>query len=386
MITTLNGEQVLIWPFQPQEPMSEASRWATNVLQPYSAEQRISLLDKPRQEVGYSHILNKREFARASMYVEKWAANVFMLGLWYEQTNVGTLTALDTTIVFDTSDADYRDGGFALVWEDSDTYEAVEIDTVAGGQLNLSGSLVNSYSNAIVMPLRRGRLLDRVLELTRDGTVYATSNMTFTLLDGIDLSAGATPYTTHSTYEVMEDRPVAFDSLSTSVFWPQYVLDNGTNEPYADTTRSKGFMGHTATWTSQAGTDMYALREWLHSIKGRWKSFWMPSYNADLVLTADIGSADTTITITHIDFTTLYTTADIMILLNDGTRYYRAVTASVDNGTTETLTISALGANVAAADVDMISIMRLSRFDADRQEFIHYTNGQSQITIPVVQV
>jgi hypothetical protein len=113
----------------------------------------------------------------------------------------------------------------------------------------------------------------------------------------------------------------------------------------------------------------------------------MPSYNNDLQITSDIGASDTEITITDIDFSDYYITAEIMILLKDGTRYYRSVTGSVDNGNgTEDLTISSIGTTVTTSEIDMISIMTLSRFDTDRFEFNHVSGRDITLRSPIKEV
>ena len=390
MITTLGSDQVLIWPFRPQGDHTESMEFLTDVLSPYSQEQRISLRTKPRQQFQYPYIMDAKQYSRTKAFMQNWGANLFAVPVWHEATSVSGLSASATEILFDTDYADYRDSEFALVWAADDDFEAVTIDTVLADRITLTGTLQNNYTRAFVMPLRKARMPNLSVDASRSKGVYSDVTARFFITDTTDLSAEATPYTSHDGYQVMEDRPVVIASIDESVIWPQEVFDNSTGNIAIDPLRAQAFQSYTATWETsfcgQRRSNLWAIRTWLHSMRGRALAFWMPSYNADLKLTADIGASDTDITIEDIGFSTYYITAEIMILLKDGTRYYRSVTGSVDNmDGTESLTIAALGSAVAAADVDIISIMTLSRLNSDRIEIAHRNNGSS-IRIPVIEV
>jgi hypothetical protein len=319
--------------------------------------------------------------------MQYWGANLFASPLWTESTEVGSLATSATEILFDTSDADYRDSGFALVWGSDTSFEAVTITTVLSDRLTLTGTLQNDYSRAFVMPLRKARMPNVGVDAQRSSGQYVPVSARFYITDTIDLSAGATPFTIHDGYQVLEDRPTVLGSVDENVIWPQELFDNQTGEIAIDPLRAQAFQSTMASWRNVCGVDMWALRLWLHSIRGRNLAFWVPSYNNDLQITSDIGASDTEITITDIDFSVYYITAEIMILLKDGTRYYRSVTGSVDNGNgTEDLTITSLGTSVTTAEIDIISIMTLSRFDTDRFEFNHVSGRDITLRAPIKEV
>jgi hypothetical protein len=98
-------------------------------------------------------------------------------------------------------------------------------------------------------------------------------------------------------------------------------------------------------------TTIRSLETWFRSVKGRYVSFYIPTYVADMPLTADIGAADTTFTITDIGYTDLLypypARKRLAFIAATGSITERAVTGSVDNGDgTETITIaSSLGSD-----------------------------------------
>lgn len=390
MITTLGGEAVIVWPFRPDTPISEQVEWKTDILPAYAGEQRIALRKPPRQTFGYKHFCTAREQSRIRNYTRHGNAGTFAVPLWWEASDIGAVTAADTVLTFDTRSADYRDAGYAIVWGDADTCEVVTITTVADGSLTLSAGVVGSYTRAVVAPVRLCLMPNAPAEISRPQSIYANVQVKFHVKDVSDTiraNAAPTTFPTYRTYDVMNIRPINREAIDASIVWPQNVLDNGTGDLFTDKARSQSFTSSLLAFDSDAGTDMWDIRGWVYSNKGRQGAFWVPSYNADLVATTTIGAANTTITVEHVDFTTVYPDgADIMILLNNGAAYYRQVTSSVDNGTTETLTITALGSLVTTAEIEMICIMKLSRLDADRIEFVHREDRRASLRVPVIEV
>lgn len=113
-----------------------------------------------------------------------------------------------------------------------------------------------------------------------------------------------------------------------------------------------------------------ALDTWFDSVKGRFTSFWMPTYVADLKLTADVGSSDTTITISAMGYTARYFPNEprrhLAFISADGTITARRVTASVDNGDgTETLTIASSLGSAFPRSAGLLSFLLLLRLADD---------------------
>ena len=121
----------------------------------------------------------------------------------------------------------------------------------------------------------------------------------------------------------------------------------------------------------------------------REKNFAIPSfcYYKDLELQASFLAAATTIVVKSIAPTGFYLNKHIMFRLTNGTRYFREITnASGPSGGNDTLTIAALGVNVAPTDIAMLSFITLVRLDSDVVEIDHSYELCSVVSIPVMEV
>jgi hypothetical protein len=142
-------------------------------------------------------------------------------------------------------------------------------------------------------------------------------------------------------------------------------------------------------WTALDAMELWGLRVWLHTRKGRWKQFWASSWAADLVITRDVGSSDTTIEISAVGFSSEYVTpADFAIQTVDGSVYpFRATGASIEGGGRELLAIAfPIGTAIAASSIAKVSKLTLSRFNSDRIEIQHLPGRQATISGVIAEV
>lgn len=120
------------------------------------------------------------------------------------------------------------------------------------------------------------------------------------------------------------------------------------------------------------------------SCYGRFGSLWVPSWNKDITVTSNIGASDTTIQITNISYSTYYpatpgTGRYLFFYKNGGTWYARKVTAvpGINSLTLE----SSLGAALAVADIKMVCILYLVRFDIDELEWSFKAPNVAETTV-----
>jgi hypothetical protein len=117
-------------------------------------------------------------------------------------------------------------------------------------------------------------------------------------------------------------------------------------------------------------TVIRALEAWFDGIKGRYTSFYIPTYVGDITLVDDIGAADTSFDIETSGYADNYfphaPRKHLCFITAAGTITQREVTAAVDNEDgTETLTIaSSLGA-IFPKETGLVSFRLLVRLDSD---------------------
>lgn len=176
--------------------------------------------------------------------------------------------------------------------------------------------------------------------------------------------------------ETYEDHPVWTPRLDGDVTDGVHsliaIVDHG-GAPYAVATSDSADWYRTVN--VQAGDWQY-LKKFLHTVKGRQKSWWLPSWRDDLpFVSAGVG----TITVEDVDFATWWPALreHIQIVEDDGTITYAKVTAAVNNGDgTRTLTVG-----VSVAGASLISWMELCRFDAEEAEEFAFTFQASGVEL-----
>jgi hypothetical protein len=145
-------------------------------------------------------------------------------------------------------------------------------------------------------------------------------------------------------------------------------------------------------WAPETAQELWLIRQLLYALRGRQRSFWMPTYREDFVLTDPVGSTSTTLLMEQVGYERYIDTSeplgDIAIYLLDGSVFFREVTdVQPGVGDTEQFTIdSSLGVAVDPTDILRISYLVRSRLDSDSVSIIHRGLGRAQINVPVVGI
>lgn len=382
----VTGRRVVVWPFVPQTKFRETLEWMTDVMQAYSAEQRLALREAPRQVLQYDFQLDPQQFSRAKALSTAWAHRVYGAPVWAEATRLGALASGITLVVFNTADADYRNDDLILLWDDDENFVAAETTTVTPTGIELKQPLTRSFSNAYVMPLRFGRTLSGS-EFSRDAHDVTKAKLSFQVTNNVDLGAAST-FPQYRGKDVLTDRSVVLGDLSERIVRPVDVFDNGSGPMTTDQLRGYPDRTETVTFDPLNRHDAWTMRKWLHARRGRQRTFWVPSWNEDIVLVADVLASDLTIEVRNIGYSLYYGVTDVMVDLVNGTRIFkRILSGNVNAGGNEVLDLeSSFGINIARTDVVRISLMKHVRFDSDRLELGHSYGGRVSVSVPVIEV
>lgn len=384
----ITGKRVLVWPYVPQTKFREKLEWKTDLMQAYSAEQRLALRAAPRQSLTYDYQLDAEQYARAKALSYSWSHRVYGVAIWAESTRIGMVAQGAMSLAFDTSAADYRTGDLLLLWEDDLNLLAVEISTVVPGLITFTQPLERGFLQAYVMPLRFGRTLAGT-DFSRGASDITQARLTFLVSNNKDLAVGyVSPFPKHRGVDVLTTRSVVLGDLDDKVVRRVDVFDNGSGP--IETDPSSGYIERTETLTFDPITkaETWGVRRWLHSRRGRQKSFWVPSWNRDLVLDEPIGAGSTLLAVRPTGYPMHYGVTNIMILLTDGTMYFRRVLGGVDDASgSEILTLeTGLPVAVPKTQVALICFIRHVRLDSDNIEMTHQYGRRVSITVPITEV
>lgn len=379
------GKRVVVWPFMPQAKHKESLEWKTDVIRTFTKEQRMALRTAPRQSFSYEFQMDERQFSRAKAISTQWAQRVYGLPVWSELTYVGEIPFGITEILFDTGNADYRANDIFLIWESDEIFEAIENVEVLPDRLKLKVPLGHSYERAYVAPMRYARTLQG-MNYTRSNNGITQTKSNFTVTQNVDLG-GSVGYDQYRGVDVISDETVLVQDISERLSRGVDVFDNGSGPIEVEVQRDWVDSTTSMSFDTLTEAERWQARRWIHSRRGKQKSFWLPSWNRDLTLVLDATSSSTSILCQPINYDIYYETTDILIKLVDGTKHYNRVLGSVTDGDgNELLTLqNSLGVDVPVSSVDFICFMSHVRFNTDRIEISHVQGSRATVSIPVIE-
>ena len=378
-IVTLTGVRMLVFPFPPEFGIKESLECLTDILTPndgVGSEQRISIRPMPRQSFTYPlHLEDEREQSRFEAIMFSWHKRSFGLPLWTEkELHTTAIDALDETITVDTTNADYRAGGYAVIWKSLTSYEAVKIDAVADNLLTLNSPVVGSYTgNKFIMPCRTAQIVN-VVKRTNTEKEFSRMQITFAVKDNILLTGFVAvqsylglPVILTGSYIGQQSKDYTSDSDS-------FVQDYGLGDFDYFSDSEFNFLSQNWTFYNDTKAKCWDFRLFIHSLLGRQGTFWTPTYREDLIATEIIHAVDTSFRIENIKlaenmtFNTLRN--HLAFVFPSGTIICKAITGIVEvDADEEIISIdTALGVEVAIGGCK-ISFLDLSRQASDLIDF-----------------
>jgi hypothetical protein len=377
---TISGSRIIAWTATPnwQQPVVETIEYKTDVMIAWTgAEQRRALRIAPRRSFSFDLLIKgqERRYIEATLF--DWSSRVWALPIWPDgQRLTAAISAGASSITCDTVNRDFAAGGLAMLYRDAVTFEVVTIASITAGALALTYPTVNAWAvGARIYPLRMARLASYPA-ISRDDGQHATLQPSFLIVEPCDWPA-ATGLATYRGLPVLEDSPDSGAGADSTYDRQTVTIDNETGVIAVDDTAGVGFPTITHNWWLSGRTARAAFRSLLYLLKGRQGEIWVPSYQSDLKLAADVSGGATTLSVEFTGYA-LYLQGqtnrrDIRIELTNGTVYYRRIlSASAASATVETLVLdAALTSAIPATSVRRISYMALSRLATDAIDINH---------------
>jgi hypothetical protein len=373
-----------LWPFRPQIPAQETLEWLTDMLASRTGEQRIALRSAPRQLLAYSFRTLPAMLGWAKAFAQRRAGAPLSIPIWIEQQVVGNIGSADTTIACDTTWGDWRVGVGVMIWEDWDNHVIAIVTAVSDTQLTLLGAVGQDFTRPTIAPIRSA-LATEGFQVRRD-TTYQDVSAKFQSLDNIFLDGDA-GYPQYQGLDVLDETPKLIADISESIVRAAEYVDNGFGPIAVETLLTYADFGQMLGFHEYRGARLWRRRVWLHSLMGKQKPFWLPSFNMDLALQATIGASDTVITVKSIGPASVYGGKQIAFFLKDGTTFFRQIDDIANAGDDDDLTISSsLGQSVTAADIGVLCFMTKVRLNADSVNIEHQFDDASTVSVAVTEV
>lgn len=390
----------IAWPFFPNVDARESLEWLTDVIRCKTAEYRLSLRSSPRVTYDYGYLLDQDDYGIACEIARAAGGDDLYVPEWMVAVQVPSFNAATVSVPVDATRAPgYVALGHLLIWETNQKWEVCSITTVGSGTISISAT-TRAYTKPWITPLRLGTFAQPFSSTPSpdgassgpddDRETYIKADALFLVTSTEDLS-GTTGiiYPTYLGDPVVNDQVCVVNNTNVTQRRDLEKLDSVTGGLVNYAKQSASSRAGVMAWITLDSTDLWALRCWLHGRKGKWKQFWVPSWNDDFTITREIGSSDDDIEIEAIGAASTYAFPfDLAIIdYDDGIWSVRVTGATAGDAGKELLTLSEpFDGTVGLDHIAHASKMTLSRFDSDRIEIHHTWARQASVVVPIVEV
>jgi len=191
---------------------------------------------------------------------------------------------------------------------------------------------------------------------------------------------------TYLSHDLFGQPPNWANDPSRGLAHPNEVLRfmGGMGYPWDTQDQTKHEFGHEYLLADRQ--EISEMRTFFDGKFGMWGHFWVPTWTADLAVTAAIGAADASLTIEDIGYATYWlpntvTGRYIVIVFPDGTQVCRKILAA-PLSTTVTLD-AAVGKACAAADLEslLVSFLLFVRFNIDEISIEHLSASMATVRL-----
>lgn len=381
---SITGTRIVAWPILPNwtdDGIIERLAWATEVhTSEERDEQRRALRLSPNRSFSIEMLVDGRERSLYDLMMRGWGGRIWAMPVWPDVQLLGTEVTLGaTSITCSTTGRDFVAGGLAMLRGESPfVNEVVEIESVESGSLTLVRPTQMAWPvRSRLYPVRTARF-DEQPEHRRLTDQALEISATFVLVEASDWSEASLP--TYRDLPVYDARPDESEDLTGTFERAMYELGNEVGFPFVLDAADAAFGTQAHRWVLNGISERSTYRSLLYALRGRQVSVWLPTHADDLRLVSTITSASVLATIENVEYSRFGVgqlgRQDIRIELKSGTVYYRRIVAAapIDTATEQITLDSALGANVAPADVARISFMMLARSSSDETEIRHVTD------------
>lgn len=381
VITATKGNLALL-PLQPQAPATETLKWKTDVLQSHNGtEQRIQVRALPRQGFSYSLPSQHSEVARTLNLLYGAIREAHAVPVWTESQFIGVVAPGQVALTAVVDKYDFRNASLALLWQSPRQWQVLEIDTVGSGVLNLNSTTV-SFNAAYLMPLRVGRISGSGKR--KSNGYSAEHRLDFDIDDNVAFSP-----------------PIPQQYKGQDIYYDE-ILFEGTSIPDEVSRREDiadfelGLVSVRSPWlysqirrpynkVLEGASEVWQFRQWLHRRAGRYRAFWQPSFENDLLLKSS-GTITNTVRIEANDYLTWAQDRKHLAFLSNGVWSPREVLSisQINPDLLELTLDSAL--NLAANSISRISYLGLKRLDTDNVELNWIGAGVCQVSINMLEI
>lgn len=345
-------------------------------------EERRILRPAPRLTLGYGTLLTANDAAFMDNIFWRHAASEFLVPFWpFAARLTATATAGSGSVPVITANLPIEVGGKMLLTNgDGRLCEEVEIDAIASDAIGLVDTLDATWGTGTYLVPSSIAVLTNDFEVSVDSLTSSVHKSSLEMLYRQDLppvslveGSGTTAYGVEvwlTPPNWREKIPRALTGFSNLVDFSLGKFSIPDREELTTVSPSRSFKG---TWFLKGRDKIVEMFQFCLRRKGRAIRFAMPSWTDDFRLLSNSLTGATTL-LTSYNYTETPPIPDrsrIYVERKNGSYVVLQIASVTDNGNgTQTLTLTgALGQDIYAADVRMISRLLFCRLASDTVEF-----------------
>ena len=377
-LTTTNFGEVILLTSPALVGAVESVGFKTDIFESKNGtEQRTPLKDKARQTLNFDSVAVQKEVA--SVFNSQWGGirHNWAVPLFHELQFVGDVSA--DFVMCRTDIFSFYDGCLALLKNDTEQV-LVEVEAVENDRLLLAD--VVSIANAELYPVRVCFISGDISK--KINNFLTRSSISFVVIDEP---------------EVQESVPAQF--LAQDIYWFQLLLSSGSLEVTLSQQQNMinnevGVIFQNSDWdfaryskqyraVIHSAEDLYAYRQFLFRRKGKYRPFWLPTYEANMRCKST-GFISSVMLIESDQYKQLGDARKHIAVRSNQTWTAHTITASaLVSGSTVQVTVSpALNKN--ASSIERISYLGLHRLDADSIDLHYKGAGDVEVTVPILEI
>lgn len=379
----ITANRIVPWVVPPDwaNGVRERLEWLTDPLRSRTGVARKRQLRlAPRRGFDFDVIAEGRERRVLDALLFDWSARVWALPIWHDvQTLGGAVPMGATSISCRTAGFDFVDGGIAMLWTAVSTYEVVEVEAVGADGLILKRATTRAWARgARLYPIRIAWLQEWPQESAWTDAA-GTRQVSFDVAEPCDWTA-VSPAALYRGIPVLEWRPDESEDPTSRYDRQVDRIDTDTGAVETIDWPGVAFRHASHRWVLGNRSEHSDMRGLLYHLRGQIAELWVPSWASDLQLVEAVAAAATVLVVDWCGYTRFgrqqSNRRDIRIELFNGTVLYRRIVGSAETTETEQLAIdAALGIDVTAGQVRVISFMTLSEQASDAIELRHTTDA-----------
>lgn len=379
-VQTQQGELAIL-PFPAEAPVRETLAFLTDVMITHNgSEDRIPLRKFARQSFQYSMPIPPAQTAEAFNTLYSEIRSDWAVPLWNEMQRV-TVARPAFFIECETELYDIREGGLVLLFADCGHWQVLDVASVTAEGIGVT-TPVTDFNRCWLLPVRIG-LIEGSVGRTVDG-YNVRADVKFVCRD----LPFTPPKVSPQQYEGRDlyTDPWLLDGVASSrkLEAKQNILDLdlgpvALRAPWLHTR-------HTSPLRSvlDGAAEVYAYREWLFRRAGRYREFWMPTFERNMRVTST-GTIGSVLTIKSDSYLQHKQRERVAIHTDEGWLIRRVESALQPSEDVIQLTLNS-PLNVAAGAIKSISYLGLNRLNADKIELNWIGNSVVETAVEVLEI